>query len=170
MYREHYVFFFISKFFCGLSLCIQGTYPNRCCSLRHLAVYPCVYREHSVPLLGDLVPAGLSLCIQGTLNQRRFSSPPGRFIPVYTGNINVFFCFICHISVYPCVYREHAVLIKQPHNSIRFIPVYTGNIIAGEIQQNGKSVYPCVYREHWNSSTFYEVFLGLSLCIQGTLV
>ena len=91
---------------------------------------------------------GLSLCIQGTYNPNGQDSLYRRFIPVYTGNIFRIFLLTAETPVYPCVYREHTVMlldnvftaglslciqgtspadltvIERP----RFIPVYTGNI------------------------------------------
>ena len=51
----------------------------------------------------------------------------------------------------------------------RFIPVHTGNMdeILGEDMLS--SVYPCAYREHSSVIYGFKKFVGLSLCIQGTL-
>ena len=72
------------------------------------------------------------------------------------------------ITVYPCVYREHAVshpslriyaglslciqgthLIEGSKKFLfRFIPVYTGNTNNVDRYKFQNPVYPCVYREH----------------------
>ena len=147
MYREHYVFFFISKFFCSLSLCIQGTsieYRNDPEVVRFIpvytgniisdkvnklmeAVYPCVYREHRIPGIYGGTIAGLSLCVQGTSHN-----------------------------------------IERVSGHLRFIPVCTGNMCSKQNPKNANTVYPCVYREH--EYIFFEIpnNHGLSLCVQGT--
>ena len=71
-------------------------------------------------------------------------------------------------TVYPCVYREHAIVFAyahaQPGLSLciqgtlstqrqtvvlhRFIPVYTGNMCIINQHERKAAVYPCVYREH----------------------
>ena len=111
-------------------------------------VYPCVYREHNNPVQDSALLTGLSLCIQGTFNCFTVAIPQRRFIPVYTGNIT-YSGFSSHIiAVYPCVYREHKIIVFFFHAFTglslciqgtctlsrtfktlrRFIPVYTGNI------------------------------------------
>ena len=51
----------------------------------------------------------------------------------------------------------------------RFIPVYTGNTRQCRIYLIMLSVYPCVYREHKRMDARTNSWVGLSLCIQGTL-
>ena len=58
----------------------------------------------------SLEQAGLSLCIQGTSLAQTYQKLKNRFIPVYTGNINLPLSIFYSITVYPCVYREHFVL------------------------------------------------------------
>ena len=123
---------------------------NTTLSLLHFAlrsVYPCVYREHYISHVAPSTLTGLSLCIQGTLLKCRHYQSRWRFIPVYTGN--TFSDINTNVSkpVYPCVYREHIVVLtvfvqstglslciqgtptSTPvrYPSPRFIPVYTGN-------------------------------------------
>ena len=91
-----------------------------------------------------------------------------RFIPVYTGNIKRTTSNVFQDTVYPCVYREHAItsliLLAVTGLSLciqgtfrdnilnvitfRFIPVYTGNMLF--------------------FNKIYNIVNGLSLCIQGT--
>ena len=153
----------------GLSLCIQGTLesPNiRIAKARfipvytgntiensptpaNLSVYPCVYREHKLEKAKEYHQGGLSLCIQGTLESSGGNPSKKRFIPVYTGNTNVSKSFLNNVTVYPCVYREHIVIVwvidiirglslciqgtqhlpNNPATHKRFIPVYTGNTL-----------------------------------------
>ena len=46
----------------------------------------------------------------------------------------------------------------------------TGNAIAHDSDLPIYSVYPCVYRERSKFGPHIEVALGLSLCVQGTLI
>ena len=107
-----------------------------------------VYREHS---LDHLLVFAVS-----------------RFIPVYTGNTKYKVTSTEKETVYPCVYREHAVkfflysailglsLCIQGTRRFqdwvsaksRFIPVYTGNTQLILFRKHTPTVYPCVYREH----------------------
>ena len=93
-----------------------------------------------------------------------------------------------HVSVYPCVYREHLPLENRQkeagglslciqgtqfhdRNTVkpsRFIPVYTGNTVVVLLSKFFIAVYPCVYREHTSSAAVFMFSFGLSLCIQGT--
>ena len=93
------------------------------------------------------------------------------------------------VPVYPCVYREHqfrtheqemayglSLCIQGTHMLLirsilvhRFIPVYTGNTVSAVKYSRSDAVYPCVYREHNGIKINFAVFIGLSLCIQGTL-
>ena len=172
----------------GLSLCIQGTctkttlyelfrrfipvYTGNISSIDSYktisTVYPCVYREHLQGETDEVERRGLSLCIQGTSIRVLISMFWGRFIPVYTGNIDVKSGLNWVFTVYPCVYREHvmsgqsfveycglslciqgtfpAAIGNSPER--RFIPVYTGNIVIHRWNAKRKPVYPCVYREH----------------------
>ena len=145
-----------------------GNTPLFWCAGSHGSVYPCVYREHVV--IGDLliIHFGLSLCIQGTLLGRGGRYLRSRFIPVYTGNTWIQMSLLWHLSVYPCVYREHFELFElsvvffglslciqgtlkaksKDDKVMRFIPVYTGN-----------TPY-CIHTK--------TTQIGLSLCIQGT--
>ena len=105
---------------------------------------------------------------------------------MYIGNTPYLYIAIKIAAVYPCVYREHVVVVvlsiyglslciqetrgaaAQPWVFLRFIPVYTGNT-TGEINSNlVPPVYPCVYREHGFIVFFCLVIIGLSLCVQGT--
>ena len=52
-------------------------------------VYPCVYREHVLWYWCWCWLFGLSLCIQGTSTHYLSKNHPIRFIPVYTGNIDI---------------------------------------------------------------------------------
>ena len=58
---------------------------------------------------------------------------------------------------------ENIYSIKQ-----RFIPVHTGNMWGRSIYTWWRTVYPCAYREHQSKSHQSYIFVGLSLCIQGT--
>ena len=151
-------------------------------------VYPYVYREHSSALNPNPRIAGLSLCIQGTYHLFLKKISIGRFIPVYTGNIDDNSVLAMWYTVYPCVYREHycVKLIYSTKNGLslciqgtfrglnhlliqsRFIPVYTGNIPPYGMPFTSHPVYPCVYREHFKRSWRTAHPSGLSLCIQGT--
>ena len=74
------------------------------------AVYPCVYREHAFLNVMPVVSGGLSLCIQGTCKPLLYQLSFVRFIPVYTGNIDIDLSLKIAESVYPCIYREHLLL------------------------------------------------------------
>ena len=208
VYREHPIKTAYLAVDLGLSLCIQGTLTalipdvvfqrfipvytgntsyfnvaNTTCT-----VYPCVYREHAIKLGIEDVPCGLSLCIQGTLWIPALANISLRFIPVHTGNILHALIPSLKNSVYPCVYREHAICVKSRyrHNGLslcvqgtyrihsnnstnaRFIPVCTGNILNFLYSVFIFSVYPCVYREHTSLIARLSLLHGLSLCIQGT--
>ena len=152
------------------------------------SVYPCVYREHGWYCRCYCGRCGLSLCIQGTSHLNKCLPSQYRFIPVYTGNIDINLPSVVLPSVYPCVYREHHQVWNQSHHLIglslciqgtllnninilprcRFIPVYTGNMFFNAWWIPCVSVYPCVYREHWNVIFKIHWRCGLSLCIQGT--
>ena len=104
------------------------------------------------------------------------------------GNIGVSLRHAISETVYPCVYREHATLIKlfaemhglslciqgtsynieRVSGHLRFIPVYTGNTRSIPLMRFRHSVYPCVYREHLTVTKVPHSKSGLSLCIQGT--
>ena len=71
-------------------------------------------------------------------------------------------------TVYPCVYREHALYVKINQHFARFIPVCTGNTIIKMPANNHSPVYPCVYREHVFNLLLASKYFGLSLCVQGT--
>ena len=151
-------------------------------------VYPCVYREHYIINCISKSKRGLSLCIQGTSSVKYKFSYNIRFIPVYTGNIWIISRNKTPLSVYPCVYREHAPIfvfelfaiglslciqgtfVKQRKywENKRFIPVYTGNMFKLTLNLRINAVYPCVYREHVIVPVVYSELAGLSLCIQGT--
>ena len=109
---------------------------------------------------------------------------------MYTGNtIQRYSLWRCR-PVYPCVYREHCVLLALVINlnglslciqgtliddihyqyPRRFIPVYTGNACMKVLLVMHRTVYPCVYRERVDNSRVYWSTVGLSLCIQGTLL
>ena len=146
-YREHSYWLDVRLRVCGLSLCIQGTYPlaqnshyNRrfipvhtgnivvkwsATTLR--AVYPCAYREHLLITSVNLILFGLSLCIQGT-----------------------------------------SWVVPQYKLKSRFIPVHTGNMWSFRSWWHYEAVYPCAYREHMHQRAFQNLAFGLSLCIQGT--
>ena len=107
---------------------------------------------------------------------------------MYTGNILLRLCKLAYYPVYPCVYREHCVIIFNKHFlcglslciqgtwddngksrfKTWFIPVYTGNIDMDTFVRLVLPVYPCVYREHMISLCPKNIKNGLSLCIQGT--
>ena len=55
-------------------------------------------------------------------------------------------------------------------NLDRFIPVYTGNTNYSNLKALANAVYPCVYREHHIHHHKIVAKIGLSLCIQGTLL
>ena len=114
-----------------------------------ISVYPCVYREHAINALAR--------------------KQPNRFIPVYTGNTYTIAISIKNLPVYPCVYREHNGGTALSDCWYRFIPVYTGNTLVTPIKRWWCQVYPCVYREHFIKIEVWAFFIGLSLCIQGTL-
>ena len=109
-YREHFFHYYSCEFMFGLSLCIQGTciridtfklfkrfipvhtgnisfttIPVNLCS-----VYPCAYREHASGSIPSNCLSGLSLCIQGTSPSGVYDTESGRFIPVHTGNMQIF--------------------------------------------------------------------------------
>ena len=90
-----------------------------------------------------------------------------RFIPVHTGNILTVVPSISLKAVYPCAYREHAGWFANKLQ-YRFIPVHTGNIQSGINERKPRTVYPCAYREHNKSNLIPTLYVGLSLCIQGT--
>ena len=133
-----------------------------------LLINPCVYREH--------------------MPSKILGWHDVRFIPVYTGNIMKNLPIECRPTVYPWVYREHLMTLKNishQHglslciqgtsrtklhicNISRFIPVYTGNMLNKCSLKKSKAVYPCVYREHLGKSGQLRKSCGLSLCIQGT--
>ena len=48
--------------------------------------------------------------------------------------------------------------------------MHTGNIIYVCWRPLFNSVYPCAYREHVNLICLFDLFGGLSLCIQGTFI
>ena len=108
---------------------------------------------------------------------------------MYTGNSSTWLSVVTTSTVYPCVYRE---LIELDIDSLakvglslciqgtrfdsavdfvpnRFIPVYTGNSSSKNRRELLCSVYPCVYRELPVGDNFPTRYIGLSLCIQGTL-
>ena len=126
VYRELTVVYLFQCFFCGLSLCIQGTHKSVLgtgkgirfipvytgnSSFNHeyvliKSVYPCVYRELACSKYRATIVGGLSLCIQGTPLHILPLPTNWRFIPVYTGNSFKFPPWKWLYSVYPCVYRE----------------------------------------------------------------
>ena len=134
----------------------------------NFAVYPCVYREHVTPIPPFVKHCDLSLCVQGTQMSKPARHRSTRFIPVCTGNTFATVVGFVVRAVYPCVYREHWLLIiaylfifglslcvqgtQQVVNTqgelVRFIPVCTGNTIFSNFIYYLCSVYPCVYREH----------------------
>ena len=109
---------------------------------------------------------------------------------MYTGNTNAEEVDTVLHAVYPCVYREHtrieltliasiglSLCIQGTHqvktdrrHNYRFIPVYTGNTNAIFELFDEITVYPCVYREHQYQYNQIHLNIGLSLCIQGTLL
>ena len=111
-----------------------------------------------------------------------------RFIPVCTGNTSGGLSTKGGWAVYPCVYREHFVLVITPallfglslcvqgtHRRLpqilpteRFIPVCTGNAYNLRVEQYCPPVYPCVYRERGIPLIIFWIESGLSLCVQGT--
>ena len=54
---------------------------------------------------------GLSLCIQGTHINNSPLKKQLRFIPVYTGNTDSKYKSFSDNPVYPCVYREHILIM-----------------------------------------------------------
>ena len=109
---------------------------------------------------------------------------------MHTGNIEFDLGLICHDSVYPCAYREHIFFSSYIINihglslciqgtyertinrdkGFRFIPVHTGNIFVIGTVRFRRPVYPCAYREHQSWLLSNPLTIGLSLCIQGTLL
>ena len=107
-----------------------------------------------------------------------------------TGNINSYSVVDINFAVYPCVYREHSIDItfnsalnglslcvqgtrnanSAIREALRFIPVCTGNTKIRKITKRWSSVYPCVYREHICARFSTQGNVGLSLCVQGTLL
>ena len=107
---------------------------------------------------------------------------------MYTGNTHIVPLCPLPITVYPCVYREHAHSLTvnvgigglslciqgtpasclQFAEKWRFIPVYTGNTMLCRRSVKTPPVYPCVYREHYVRNNRFDFARGLSLCIQGT--
>ena len=154
-----------------------------------ISVYPCVYREHNFSIHNRNKTLGLSLCIQGTLPKLNKPAELPRFIPVYTGNTHLIVLAAAFNAVYPCVYREHIRFIDKivtstglslciqgtqwlkttDYEKTRFIPVYTGNTWLKKPVLLVLTVYPCVYREHSKKHPTSDTWIGLSLCIQGTL-
>ena len=110
---------FISE--CTRNIQIEISFPI------HRSVYPCVYREHIPLIVLIFIYNGLSLCVQGTRLGDICISGYLRFIPVCTGNTSAQICWNDSISVYPCVYREHADEPLLSTLAWRFIPVCTGN-------------------------------------------
>ena len=128
VYREHNTEHCTFAVTTGLSLCVQGThrYSLRCCfEFRFIPVctgntflgsnqtlkspvYPCVYREHGAYVGAHGLNSGLSLCVQGTRGHPYPSFLNHRFIPVCTGNTIINKYNLGLVTVYPCVYREHA--------------------------------------------------------------
>ena len=149
-----------------------------------------MYREHTPQVFRTRPIAGLSLCVQGTLQLLHLLLNLKRFIPVCTGNTIIDIGNEEYYSVYPCVYREHALFIILPLKPtglslcvqgtpscdvlalviFRFIPVCTGNTQVRLPLSNGRTVYPCVYREHSAVGIIIGLIIGLSLCVQGTRV
>ena len=131
-------------------------------------VYPCTYRE----LLKDhdLIELfnGISLYLQGTHLHFWIVGIHFRYIPVPTGNSAGTLHTAWAWTVYPCTYRELAVLIKQQRNSIRYIPVPTGNSNNCNTSKIISAVYPCTYRELTPSSFSFVLLPGISLYLQGT--
>ena len=74
-------------------------------------INPCVYREHNTVTQVSLSDGGLSLCVQGTFCACIWILRKSRFIPVCTGNMEKSFVLSEAITVYPCVYREHMVIV-----------------------------------------------------------
>ena len=107
----------------------------------------------------------------------------------YTGNTFLLKKSYFLLAVYPCVYREliganvcfcgnlglslciqgTLIYTKVFARSGRFIPVYTGNSCDMHFIHQTNPVYPCVYRELDHCLKTVSEFVGLSLCIQGTL-
>ena len=71
-----------------------------------LSVYPCTYRELNLKYADLKYSDGISLYLQGTL---KFLLPPSwdhRYIPVPTGNSDIYNKNESLFLVYPCTYRE----------------------------------------------------------------
>ena len=100
----------------GLSLCVQGTCFPVSHFYNHVRFIP-VYTGNMHALHLDYYSwYGLSLCIQGTWSPQRAARLSFRFIPVYTGNIEPVPSSARPTTVYPCVYREHAVWFPEVVN------------------------------------------------------
>ena len=147
------------------------TYPY----YARFSVYPCVYREHGGGTISFDGFDGLSLCVQGTFPPMSKADCIARFIPVCTRNTFLLIVKTLSRSVYPCVYREHALARhKWRHNGglslcvqgthflfisfiriFRFIPVCTGNTHESNIKSICNTVYPCVYMEHTNYNILF---------------
>ena len=113
-----------------------------------------------------------------------------RFIPMCIGNTFKSYLPDEISSVYPYVYREHdfneernkklgglslCVQGTRPksvqHNFVlRFIPMCIGNTCTSIASVRKNTVYPYVYREHLNKYSSINEEIGLSLCVQGTLI
>ena len=134
-----------------------------------------VCREHQACDDGGIAWRGLSLCIQGTCPISLPTNSWKRFIPVCTGNMRAIIFNQASCAVYPCVYREHAIINSRNtsctglslcvqgtfhhhcnfYHQKRFIPVCTGNIRGQRMLIMNSAVYPCVYREHTNYNILF---------------
>ena len=89
---------------------------------------------------------------------------------MYTGNtfnFNICCVFLSGLSL--CIQGTQLIRLFR-FFFVRFIPVYTGNTLTACVYSILNPVYPCVYREHDHCLKTVSEFVGLSLCIQGTLL
>ena len=74
----------------------------------------------------------------------------------------------CHLSVYPCAYREHCNKCSPILTAGGLSLCIQGTWVWLRSHQSLRTVYPCAYREHVNFIKWWRKHSGLSLCIQGT--
>ena len=144
----------------GNSISLTREYENN-------SVYPCTYRERFRKCIKKWTFIGISLYLQGTRANKWCAWWVRRYIPVPTGNAEVFTFGEREPLVYPCTYRELTppiarittpvgislylqgtqmpILLLYQH--LRYIPVPTGNSTWSDGFSYKKSVYPCTYRE-----------------------
>ena len=152
------------------------------------AVHPRAYGEHwcQVRVLTNSI--GSSPCLRGTLLSPHPKHPPGRFIPVLTGNTCLLVYLYMYDSVHPRAYGEHSVMSLTrktrcgsspclrgtrndylwPEGLHRFIPVLTGNTLFHSDARAVQTVHPRAYGEHQRHHRKRRHQNGSSPCLRGT--